>query len=196
MLPANSPSYHQAISRWFTRRHGWTPEIEWIRHAPGVVPALAAAILAFTQPGDGVLVQPPVYYPFFTAIRGRGRTVVENPLLFKDGRFEMDYGDLEKKLEDSSVKLVFLCSYNPWGASGPGRSSRPSPPYAPPKGLLSSPTKFTATSSSTARNTSYASIPEEARDHSITTVAPSKTFNIAGLSTAARRSSRRNGEER
>ncbi len=56
--------YREAIAGWFERRHGWRPDTEWIRHTPGVVPALSAAILAFTQPGDGVLVQPPVYYPF------------------------------------------------------------------------------------------------------------------------------------
>ena len=97
------PSYHDAIAGWFQRRHGWTIDTEWIRHTPGVVPALAAAVLAFTQPGDGVLVQPPVYYPFFAAITGRGRRIVENPLIFLNGRFEMDFGDLEKKLEDSSA---------------------------------------------------------------------------------------------
>ncbi|HRV97820.1 MAG TPA: aminotransferase class I/II-fold pyridoxal phosphate-dependent enzyme, partial [Aminobacteriaceae bacterium] len=90
--------YREAIAGWFLRRHGWEIRTEWIRHAPGVVPALAAAIMAFTQPGEGILVQPPVYYPFFSTIKGRGRTVVENPLKLVNRRFEMDFDDLEKKL--------------------------------------------------------------------------------------------------
>ncbi len=98
------------------RRHGWRPDTEWIRHTPGVVPALAVSMLAFTQPGDGILVQPPVYYPFFAAITGRGRRVVENPLAFDGERFWMDFEDLERKLDDSSVKMAFLCSpHNPGG---------------------------------------------------------------------------------
>ncbi|NLB84350.1 MAG: pyridoxal phosphate-dependent aminotransferase [Synergistaceae bacterium] len=181
------PSYHKAISGWFTRRHSWTPETEWIRHAPGVVPALAAAILAFTQPGDGVLVQPPVYYPFFSAIKGRGRTVVENPLLFKDGRFEMDYRDLEKKLEDSSVKLVFLCSpHNPVGRVWSRQELETFSSICAAKGVIVISDEIHCDILfDGAKHIPYASISEEARNHSITTVAPSKTFNIAGLSTAA-----------
>ena len=181
------PSYHRAISGWFTRRHGWTPETEWIRHAPGVVPALAAAILACTQPGDGVLVQPPVYYPFFTAIKGRGRTVVENPLLFNNGRFEMDYADLEKKLEDSSVKLVFLCSpHNPVGRVWSRNELETFASICAAKGVIVVSDEIHCDILfDGAKHIPYASVSEEAMNHSITTVAPSKTFNIAGLSTAA-----------
>lgn len=181
------PSYYQSITGWFARRHGWTIEQEWVRHTPGVVPALAASILAFTQPGDGVLVQPPVYYPFFNAIRGRGRTVVENPLHFNNGRFEMDYADLERKLEDSSVKLVFLCSpHNPVGRVWSRQELEKFAALCAAKGVIVISDEIHCDILfDGAKHTPYASISEEARDHSITTIAPSKTFNIAGLSTAA-----------
>lgn len=181
------PSYYESITGWFARRHGWTIDQEWIRHTPGVVPALAASILAFTQPGDGVLVQPPVYYPFFNAIRGRGRTVVENPLLFKNGRFEMDYADLEKKLEDSSVKLVFLCSpHNPVGRVWSRQELETFGSVCAASGVIVISDEIHCDILfKGAKHIPYASISEETRDHSITTIAPSKTFNIAGLSTAA-----------
>ena len=181
------PSYHDAIAGWFQRRHGWTIDTEWIRHTPGVVPALAAAVLAFTQPGDGVLVQPPVYYPFFAAITGRGRRIVENPLIFSNGRFEMDFRDLEKKLEDSSVKLVFLCSpHNPGGRVWTREELENFASICASRGVVVISDEIHCDILFRGiKHTPLASVSEEARDITITTVAPSKTFNIAGLSTAA-----------
>ena len=135
-------SYYEAVAGWFTRRFGWRPEKEWLVRTPGVVFAFNIAVQAFTNPGDAVIIQPPVYYPFFEAIKGNGRKLVENPLVLKTGnskassatgsgcgsvdassatgsgceRYEMDLADFEQKIVDNDVKLYILCSpHNPIG---------------------------------------------------------------------------------
>ncbi len=179
--------YREAIAGWMERRHGWRPNTEWIRHTPGVVPALAVSMLAFTQPGDGILVQPPVYYPFFTAITGRGRRVVENPLIFDGERFRMDFEDLERKLDDSSVKMVFLCSpHNPGGRVWTREELEKFASICASRGIIVVSDEihcdvlFRGT-----KHTPLAAVSDEIAKLTITTVAPSKTFNIAGLATAA-----------
>lgn len=108
--------YGQAVASWFLRRFGWQTRPEWLVKTPGVVFALAMAVRALTKPGDSVLIQPPVYYPFFSVIRDNGRTVVENELVYRDGRYEIDFGDLERRITERQVKLFILCSpHNPVG---------------------------------------------------------------------------------
>ncbi len=179
--------YREAIAGWFLRRHGWEVDTSWIRHAPGVVPALSVAVLAFTQPGESVLVQPPVYYPFFSTIRGRGRTVVENPLKFNGSRFEMDFEDLERKLDDSSVKLVFLCSpHNPTGRVWSREELTRFGEICAARGVVVVSDEIHCDILfAGARHTPLADVSEAMRESTVTTVAPSKTFNIAGLATSA-----------
>jgi cystathionine beta-lyase len=108
-------SYFQAASDWMLRRHGWRLEREWLLPAPGVVPAINLAILAFSQPGDEVVIQPPVYYPFAQSIRRNGREVAENPLALEGGRYRMDFQQLER-LIGPRTRLLILCSpHNPVG---------------------------------------------------------------------------------
>lgn len=108
------PDYYAALSHWFSSRFGWETEPAWLVKTPGVVFALAIAIRALTQPGDGILVQPPVYYPFYNVVRNNDRKLVENPLVERDGKFEMDFDDLEAKIQHESVKMLLLCSpHNP-----------------------------------------------------------------------------------
>ncbi|MEF3311944.1 pyridoxal phosphate-dependent aminotransferase [Paenibacillus sp. GYB004] len=107
--------YLQAIVDWYRRNHGWAVEPEWIIDSPGVVTSLALAVELFSEPGAAVVIQTPVYYPFYDVIRNNGRTVAMNPLLHQGGRFEMDYGQLEKLFQDGA-KLMLLCSpHNPGG---------------------------------------------------------------------------------
>jgi len=107
--------YLQAIVDWYRRNHGWAVEPEWIIDSPGVVTSLALAVELFSEPGAAVVIQTPVYYPFYDVIRNNGRTVAMNPLLHRGGRFEMDYGQLEKLFQDGA-KLMLLCSpHNPGG---------------------------------------------------------------------------------
>ena len=108
--------YYEAVAGWFERRFHWRPEAEWLIKTPGVVFALAMAVRALTEPGDAVLVQPPVYYPFYEVIRVNGRRVVESPLVYRDGHYEIDFIDFEKQISDSGAKLFLLCSpHNPVG---------------------------------------------------------------------------------
>lgn len=106
--------YFRAVEGWFSRRFGWQVERQWLVITPGVVFALSAAVRALTQAGDTVMVQPPVYYPFYSVVERNGRTLVENPLLYRDGRYSIDFEDMERKITEHSVKLFILCSpHNP-----------------------------------------------------------------------------------
>ncbi len=106
----------EALVSWMKERHDFDVESEEILHLPGVVMGIVLSILAFTAEGDKVLIQPPVYPPFFTAIRKSGREVVENRLVLENNRYGIDMADLEAKLSDPSVKLMIFCSpHNPVG---------------------------------------------------------------------------------
>lgn len=109
--------YFQAVAGWMRRHHNWEIRPEWLIKTPGVVFALAMAVKAFTEKGDSVLIQQPVYYPFSEVIRDNGRIVVSNDLyLGEDNRYHIDLADFEKKIVEHHVKLFLLCSpHNPTG---------------------------------------------------------------------------------
>ncbi len=179
-------SYFDAVAAWYQKRHHLTLQPEWMTCTPGIVFALSIAVRAFTQEGDAVLIQPPVYHPFSRAILRNKRTLVENPLVLKDGHYEMDLEDLEQKVLDEHVKLMILC--NPHN----------------PVGRVWTREELTALADICLRHhvyvisdeihgdfvwqgheqTPYASISEEACLHSMMCTAPSKTFNLAGMATS------------
>ncbi len=106
--------YWQAIQKWMDKHFDWQVQREWLIETPGVVFALSAAIRAATQPGDAVLVQPPVYYPFYFTIERNGRKRVESSLIYENGRYTIDFADMEAKIVENNVKLYILCSpHNP-----------------------------------------------------------------------------------
>ena len=108
--------YDEILTRWFEENYGWTPGGSWLVKTPGVVFALAMGVRAFTEPGEAVLIQEPVYYPFREVIIDNGRKMVSSPLLYEGGRYRMDFGDLEEKIRAHEVKLMLLCSpHNPVG---------------------------------------------------------------------------------
>lgn len=108
--------YFEAVSGWFQRRFGWSPQEDWLVKTPGIVYALAMAVQAYTQPGDAVLLQSPVYYPFSAVIRDNNRRVVDNPMLFDGAHYTLDFADFEEKICKEQVKLFLLCSpHNPVG---------------------------------------------------------------------------------
>lgn len=108
--------YIEAVKHWQKTRHGWDIEDDWYVVTNGIVQALGIAVRAFTEPGDKVVIQTPVYTPFYGAVRDNGREIAENPLIERGGRYEMDLDDLEAKCADPSVKLMLLCSpHNPVG---------------------------------------------------------------------------------
>jgi cystathionine beta-lyase len=112
---ARMPSYYESFINWMKKRYGWEVKREWVECTPGVVPALHLAVRAFTRPGDEVIVQTPVYYPFFNAVTSTGRIILNNPLRLENGQYVMDLADLERKLT-SRTKMMLLCSpHNPGG---------------------------------------------------------------------------------
>ncbi|SES86954.1 cystathione beta-lyase [[Clostridium] aminophilum] len=109
-------SYYEAVIGWFTRHHGWTPERRWFIKTPGIVFAISAAVRAFTDEGDAVLIQQPVYYPFSEAVLNNGRTLINSPLVERNGHYEIDFDDFERKITEHDVKLFLLCNpHNPGG---------------------------------------------------------------------------------
>lgn len=108
--------YYEVIAKWYQEKFNWTTKKQWLVKTPGVVAAIANAIRAFTNIGDAVLIQKPVYYPFFLTIEDNQRKVVNNSLVYKNGRYEMDFVDFEEKIISHKVKLFVLCSpHNPVG---------------------------------------------------------------------------------
>jgi cysteine-S-conjugate beta-lyase len=104
----------ESVTGWLARRHGWVVEPEWLATTSGVVSGIHLSVQSFTEPGDEVIIQPPVYHPFFDCVRNHGRILVENPLLPENGSYRFDLEDLERKAR--SAKLLILCSpHNPVG---------------------------------------------------------------------------------
>lgn len=108
-------SLYQAIIDWFQRRHQWTIEREWIVLAPGVVPSLFAAVNAFAKEGEGVIVQSPVYFPFFSAVTTNKRTLINNPLVEINGRYEINFAHLEQCAQQGARLLLLCTPHNPVG---------------------------------------------------------------------------------
>ncbi len=114
--------YFFSVRDWFKRRHGIEFTDEEITVVPGVVYAIAQAIRAFTKEGEAVLIQQPVYYPFEEMIRLNSRKLVNNQLVYRDGRYEIDFEDFEKKITDNNVRMFLLCSpHNPVGRVWTGK---------------------------------------------------------------------------
>lgn len=178
-------SLFESLAGWLQQRHGWQIERDWVLWVPGVVPSLNAAVLSLTQPGDGVIVQPPVYAPFFSAVTVTGRRLIENPLIEKYGRYEMDHDQLEH-CAAQGAKLLLLCSpHNPVGRVWSTTELQAVLDIARCHGLtvLSDEIHHDLIYPSIA-HTPLARLANNAPDV-ITAVAPSKTFNIPGLGLSA-----------
>ncbi|MBN2160719.1 MAG: pyridoxal phosphate-dependent aminotransferase [Spirochaetes bacterium] len=184
---APGPAYHDAIIKWFRKRHRWKIRPEWLRFAPGVVPALNLLVQAFTAPGDSVIVQMPVYYPFMRAISLNGRTVLNNPLKLEKGRYRMDLEDLERKAMTPGARLIILCSpHNPVGRVWTRDELEGLGSICLKRGILVVADEIHCDLTyQGVRHVPFASIKEEFLMNSVTCLSPSKTFNLAGLQTAA-----------
>ena len=183
-------SLYQAMIDWFANRHGWRIEREWILMAPGVVPSLNAACMAYAEPGEGVIIQPPVYPPFFSSVRHSGRTVIENPLVpdgETSGHYRMDLDHLEACAARPDARILLLCSpHNPVGRVWSEEELQAVLAIARRHGLvvISDEIHCDLTFSGERRHTVLARLagPEDAL---VTAVAPSKTFNMPGLGLSA-----------
>lgn len=178
--------YYAAVTGWFARRHGWHIEREWIVYTSGVVPALSVIIKALTRPGDGVVVQTPVYNCFFSSIRNNGCRVVTNPLLYEANTYRIDFDDLERKTADPSVKLMLLCNpHNPAGRVWSRDELRRIGEICRRNGVKVVADEIHCELVYPGHTyTPFASIDESLLQNSITCLSPSKAFNLAGLQIA------------
>lgn len=178
-------SLYEAITAWFARRHHWHIEREWILMAPGVVPSLFAAVQAFAGQGDGVIVQPPVYFPFFSAVTTNHRTLLLNPLREVNGRYEMDFAHLEN-CAAQGAKLLLLCSpHNPVGRVWNQAELQEILRIARKYDLTIFSDDIHADLTYTGANHTMLGRLAQAGDKIITAIAPNKTFNIPGLGLSA-----------
>jgi cystathionine beta-lyase len=180
-------SFYESVANWMNKRFNWDIKKEWIVSTPGIVPALSFAVFSYTQPGDKILIQPPVYHPFFDAIACNGRFLVENPLKEihyenEPGKiyYEIDFDDLENKLND--VKMMILCSpHNPvgrvWSKSDLERIGK----LCKEKGVLIISDEIHADLIYRPNTQIPFGSLSDFNDISLTCMAPSKTFNVAGL---------------
>lgn len=175
--------YFETVRRWYQNHFHWEPEASWLVKTPGVVFAISMAIRAFTNPGDCVLIQRPVYYPFTNAILDNDRILANSPLQYRDGRYFMDLDDFEKKIVENRVKLFILCNpHNPVGRVWTEKELTE-------LGEICLKHNVTVVSDeihgdfvySGHRHTVFAGIKPEYSDITVTCTAPSKTFNLAGL---------------
>lgn len=179
-------TFSESIVNWMYKRHKWMIMKEWVSFSPGVVPALNMAVLAFSKPGEKVIVQPPVYFPFFSAVKNHGRKLVYNQLREKEGHYEMDFNDLEKKI-DAKTRLLFLCHpHNPVGRLWSYHELETLVEICTRKNILIVSDEIHSDLMLNGNtHIPIAKISQKAAEISLTCIAPSKTFNLAGLSSSA-----------
>ena len=175
--------YFAAVQKWYSTHFSWKPKKEWLVKTPGVVFAIAAAIRAFTEPGDGVMIQQPVYYPFSEVIRDNGRVVVSNDLyLGEDNRYHIDLADFEKKIVEYHVKLFLLCSpHNPTGRVFTKEELTAMGDLCVKHGVKVVSDEIHNDFVFQGEHTVFASVKKEYEEISVICTSPSKTFNLASM---------------
>jgi cysteine-S-conjugate beta-lyase len=179
-------TYYKAVINWFERRHNFTVEQNWILYTTGVVPALSAIIMALTEPNDKVLVQMPVYNCFFSSIRNNQCEIVSNDLSYSNGKYTIDFDDLEKKAADPKTKLMLLCNpHNPVGRAWTKEELKKIGEICFHNNVLVVSDEIHCDLVYAGHtHIPFASLGELYSELSITCTSPSKTFNLAGLQVA------------
>lgn len=175
--------YFEIIRDWMIRHHDWEPQEKWLIKTPGVVFALAMAVKAYTDPGDKVLLQQPVYYPFSEVITDNGREVVSNDLvLTEDGIYKIDFADFEQKIIANGIKLFLLCSpHNPVGRVWTKEELETIGDICVKHGVTVVSDEIHNDFIWEGTHTVFAGIKKEFADISVTCTSPSKTFNLASM---------------
>jgi cystathionine beta-lyase len=175
--------YFNALSSWYNKRFDWQPKAEWLVKTPGVVFAICAAIRALTKPGDAVLIQQPVYYPFESTIKANERRLVVNQLILEDGHYRMNLEEMERQIVSERVKLFVLCSpHNPVGRVWSGEELTALGELCVRHGVYVIADEIHADFIYPGkRHWVFASLSPEIADITILCTAPTKTFNLAGL---------------
>ncbi len=175
--------YFEAVSAWMEQKHGWHVKEDWLVKTPGVVFALAMAVQAFTEPGDAVIIQQPVYYPFSEVIADNGRRIVDNTLELKeDGKYHINFEDFEQKVKENHVKLFLLCSpHNPVGRVWTKEELKKIAAICRKYDVIVVSDEIHEDFVFNGKHQVFADLSEDAKNRTITCTAPSKTFNLAGL---------------
>ena len=175
--------YRESVLRWQAKRHDYRPSPASLVVTPGVVFALATAVRAFTGPGDAILIQQPVYYPFSNVIRHNDRKIVNNPLRCRDGRYEIDFDDLERKIVEHKARLFLLCNpHNPVGRVFTREELTHLGDVCRKHGVLVVADEIHAEFVRAGhKHIPFASISPELAEITVTCTSPSKTFNLAAL---------------
>ena len=177
-----SPEYLQACVDWQKRRNGWDIRPDWILYTPGVNMALVCGIELYTQPGDRVIVQSPVYYPYYDYIRRTGREVAFNPLVEREGRYEMDFDALERLARDPRTRFMILCSpHNPVGRCWTREELERVGRICLEHGVMLAVDEIHGDLILDGQFVAYGTLEEELVQRCIICTSPSKTFNLAGL---------------
>lgn len=177
-------SYFEALADWMEQKHGWEIKKSWLVQTPGVVFALAMAVRAYTEAGDGVLIQQPVYYPFTEVIEDNGRRVVSSDLVPDgDGKYHMDFEDLEKKIVEEKIALFFLCSpHNPVSRVWTREELLRVADICLRHGVIVVSDEIHEDFVfGDRKHTVFATLKKELEEITITATSPAKTFNLAGL---------------
>lgn len=175
--------YFQSVAGWMKRRHDWDVEYSWLVKTPGVVFALAMAVKGFTDEGDGVLIQQPVYYPFSEVIEDNNRVIVSNDLVLgDDNRYHIDFEDFEKKIVDNKIKLFFLCSpQNPTGRVFTREELEKLGDICVKYGVIVVSDEIHNDFAFFGEHTVFTKVKKEFEDISIVCTSVSKTFNLASM---------------
>ena len=174
--------YYESIQTWLDYKYHWKTEREWISYIPGIVKGIGLAVQCFTQPGDKVIIQPPVYHPFRLVPTRMGREVVYNPLKLEDSIYKMDFEQLESLIDKDCKMLILSNPHNPGGVVWEKEALVKLAQICSAHGILVISDEIHAEMTYPQfRHHPFATVSEEAAACSVTFMAPSKTFNIAGI---------------
>lgn len=179
--------WYQAYQSWWSRRHQFQIEKDWLIFCTGVVPAISSIVRKVTSVGENVLVQTPVYNIFFNSIRNNGRNILESPLVYEKGEYRIDFDDLEQKLANPQTSLFILCNpHNPIGKIWDKETLLRIGELCDKHHVIVVSDEIHCDLTDPGYDyVPFASVSEKCRENSITCIAPTKTFGIPGLQTAA-----------
>lgn len=175
--------YYDAINHWYSTHYGYTVEPEWVTVGAGIVYGLATGVHAFSEPGDALMVQQPVYYPFSEVIKNAGRTLINNQLHYEDGRYTIDFDDMERKIVENNVKVLLFCNpHNPVGRVWTKEELEKVGDLCLKYDVVLMDDEIHADFVYPGHTfTSFLALDEKYRKNLVLFTSPSKTFNIAGF---------------
>ena len=178
-----TPEFYDSIIGWMKRRHNWEVEKDWIIFSPGVMPAINVMIRTFTNPGDKIIVQSPVYYPFFSAVQNNGRQMLNNQLIYENKKYIFDFEKFEEQAKDQRTKMFVLCSpHNPVGRVWTETELNKLGDICLENDVLVVSDEIHHDLILPGfKHTVFSNLGEEYMNNSIICTAPSKSFNMAGL---------------